>query len=192
MAPARTTATPRLTERLAAPWWWWPLGLALAAVAASEVGLGAPGPRGWAPFAVLLPLTVLALLWISRLRLRLTGSGPDAVFEIDFRNDRACLPLSAVREVVALDAQGRRELLGPDADPLAFVVLRPWVGTAVQIVLDDPDDPTPYWLVSTRRPVALAEALRAELAGTTVAGADLSRTGRQAGAGGQSRPVTQA
>lgn len=197
MAPARTTATPRLTERLAVPWWWWPLGLALGAVAASEVGLGAPGPRGWAPFAVLLPLTVLALLWISRLRLRLTGSGPDAEFEIDFRTDLAHLPLSAVREVVALDAAGRRELLGPHADPLAFVVLRPWLRTAVQIVLDDPDDPTPYWLVSTRRPVELAEALRAgltgaELPGTGLTGADLSGPGRQAGARGQSRPVAQA
>jgi len=163
MAPARTTATPRLTERLTVPWWWWPLGLALAAFAAGEIGLGAPGPRGWMPFAVLLPLTVVLMLWFSRLRLRLTEleSGPE--FEISFANDRAHLPLSAVREVVALDAKGRADLLGPYADPNAFVVLRPWIGTAVQIVLDDPADPTPYWLVSTRRPVQLAEALRAQI-----------------------------
>jgi hypothetical protein len=181
MAPARTTATPRLTERLTVPWWWWPLSLALAALAAAEIGLGGPGLRGWLPFAVLLPLIVLALLWISRLRLRLVTSESGPEFEIDFGNDRAHLPLSAVRSVVALDAAGRGELLGPHADPLAFVVLRPWLSTAVQIILDDPADPTPYWLVSTRRPVQLAEALRAELAGT----------GGQAGARGQSRSVPQ-
>ena len=29
----------------------------------------------------------------------------------------------------------------------------------VLIVLDDPEDPTPYWLVSTRRPAELAALL---------------------------------
>ncbi|MEV0270719.1 DUF3093 domain-containing protein [Hamadaea sp. NPDC050747] len=163
MAPARTTATPRLTERLTVPWWWWPLGLAFATLAAGEIGLGAPGPRGWVPFALLLPLTAGLLLWFSRLRLRMTEAESRPEFEITFGNDRAHLPLSAVREVVALDAAGRAQLLGPQADPNAFVVLRPWIGTAVQIVLDDPADPTPYWLVSTRHPVRLAEALRERL-----------------------------
>ena len=47
------------------------------------------------------------------------------------------------------------------ADPLAFVVQRPWVPGAVQIVLDDPADPTPFWVVSSRHPVRLAEAILA-------------------------------
>ncbi|MGI3786257.1 MAG: DUF3093 family protein, partial [Janthinobacterium lividum] len=34
-----------------------------------------------------------------------------------------------------------------------------WVSTSVEIGLDDPADPVPYWLVSTRRPGALASAL---------------------------------
>ena len=29
----------------------------------------------------------------------------------------------------------------------------------VLLVLDDPDDPTPYWLVSTRHPEALLDSL---------------------------------
>jgi hypothetical protein len=153
MAPARTTATPLLTERLTVPWWWWPLGLAFTALAALEIGLGAPGPRGWVPFAVLLPLVILALLWFSRLRLRVTRS--------TFQVDDAQLPLGVVADVVAIDAAGRRELLGPHGDPLAFVIVRPWIRTAVQVILDDPHDPTPYWLISTRRPVELAETLRA-------------------------------
>ncbi|NUT35435.1 MAG: DUF3093 domain-containing protein [Hamadaea sp.] len=190
MAPARTTATPRFTERLTAPWWWWPLGLGLAALAAAEVGLGAPGLRGWLPFAVLLPLTAVFLGWASRLRVSVT----EEEFLVDYRNDLCRLPLTAVREVVALDARGRRELLGPSADPVAFVVLRPWIATAVQIVLDDPDDPTPYWLVSTRRPLAVADELRARVAavrGEVPAGRQ-TVTGGQAGSRGQSRAVPQA
>ena len=30
----------------------------------------------------------------------------------------------------------------------------------VLVVLDDPDDPTPYWLVSTRHPDKVLSALR--------------------------------
>jgi hypothetical protein len=134
------------------PLWWWPIALGLAGLGAAEIGLGAPGPRGWVPFAVLLPLTAAVLLGSSALRVRVTDE--------EFQVDDARLPLRFVQEVVAIDAAGRRELLGPAGDQLAFLVLRPWIGTAVQVVLDDPDDPTPYWLVSTRKPVQLAQALR--------------------------------
>ena len=58
---------------------------------------------------------------------------------------------------------GKREVLGVGAHPLAFVVQRPWIGGAVQVLLDDPADPTPYWVVSTRHPVELATALLASL-----------------------------
>jgi hypothetical protein len=61
--------------------------------------------------------------------------------------------------VVALDAAGKRESLGVGAHPLSFIIQRPWIGPAVQILLDDPDDPTPFWVISTRHPVELATAL---------------------------------
>lgn len=163
MAPARTTATPRFTERLGVPWWWWPIGTVLAAAGAAELSLGAPGLRGWAPFAVTLPVAAALLLWSLKLRVRVTDD--------EFQVDDARLPLRFVREVVAIDAAGRRELLGPDGDRLAFVVVRPWIGTAVQVLLDDPADPTPYWLVSTRKPLKLAQTLR-EAAQAVREGAD--------------------
>jgi hypothetical protein len=34
------------------------------------------------------------------------------------------------------------------------------VGPAVRIEVVDPDDPTPYWVISTRRPEDLIAALR--------------------------------
>ncbi|MDT5038717.1 MAG: hypothetical protein QOE03_3902, partial [Micromonosporaceae bacterium] len=55
----------------------------------------------------------------------------------------------------------KRLLLGRSAHPYAFVVQRPWINGAVQVHLDDADDPTPYWVVSSRRPAALAAALLA-------------------------------
>jgi hypothetical protein len=61
--------------------------------------------------------------------------------------------------VAAVDGPGRRDLLGVDADPLAFVILRSWIPGGVRIDLADPDDPTPYWFVSTRHPERLVAAL---------------------------------
>ena len=75
--------------------------------------------------------------------------------------DDARLPLSCVREVMVLDPLAKRDLLGPNAEQYAFVIQRPWVAGAVQIILADPTDPTPYWLISSRRPAELAATLTA-------------------------------
>ena len=50
--------------------------------------------------------------------------------------------------------------LGRQLDPAAYVLHRPWIGPMVLVVLDDPDDPTPYWLVSSRHPGRVLAALR--------------------------------
>jgi hypothetical protein len=150
-SPARTTAAPAYLERLSLTWWIWPVALIVMSILAFEVLLGFHGLPTWVPFAVLVPLTVAGLLWTSRIRV--------AVAEGEFQVDDARLPVKFIREVVALDAEGKREALGVGAHPLAFVIQRPWIGPAVQVLLDDPDDPTPYWVVSTRQPVKLATAL---------------------------------
>lgn len=147
------TARPAYAERLDLPWWLWLAGLVAAALLAVEIWMGASGVRAWLPFAVLLPVTAAGLWWLGRIRV--------AVVDAELRVDDARLPVRFVADVVPLDAAGRREVLGVGSDPLAFVVQRPWIGGAVQVVLDDPADPTPFWVVSTRRPVELAEAVLA-------------------------------
>ena len=49
---------------------------------------------------------------------------------------------------------------GPKLDPAAHKVFQGTVSTAVKIPIIDPEDPTPYWLVSTRNPKKLVELLR--------------------------------
>jgi hypothetical protein len=70
----------------------------------------------------------------------------------------AHVPLHHVGAVTPLDAEQTRRMRGPEADANAFLVLRPWVATAVRVELTDPADPTPYWLVSTRAPERFAAA----------------------------------
>ncbi len=131
----------------------WPAGLTVAALLATEVWLGGFDLPDWLPYAVAFALCALMLIRLGRLRVAVEGT--------EFQVDDARLPVRVVADVIPLDADGKREALGVGAHPLAFVVQRPWVRGAVQVVLDDPEDPTPFWVVSTRRPVALATALLA-------------------------------
>lgn len=142
---------PRFREHLTVPWWWWLAAALLAALLAAEIFLGAPGAATYLPHAVLIPLTIGGLWWLGRIRIEVTAT--------DLHVDDARLPLRFVAGAVALDPLARGDLLGPNAEPNAFVIQRPWVSGAVKVVLDDPADPTPYWLISTRRPDALTAAL---------------------------------
>jgi hypothetical protein len=134
------------------------VGLALAALLAAEVYLGAPGVWTWVPYAILLPLTAGGLAAMGRLRVAVTGD--------ELRVDDARLPVRYVAGVTVLGPAEKRILLGRANHPYAFVVQRPWINGAVQVHLDDADDPTPYWVVSSRRPAALAAALLAARAAT--------------------------
>jgi hypothetical protein len=46
-------------------------------------------------------------------------------------------------------------------DARAFLCIRGWVDPVVKMRIADPQDPTPYWLVSTRRPGDLIDAVTA-------------------------------
>ena len=140
-------------EQLAVPWWVWPAGLALSVLMAAQLHGGGSGfSRAVLPYVVLPLLTLGGLLLLSRGRVRVR----DGVLHVP----GARLPLAAVGGVTALDREATRRLRGPIASPLAFVATRPWLPLAVRVDLADPDDDTPYWLVGTRSPSALVEALR--------------------------------
>jgi hypothetical protein len=151
-SPARTTA-PAYAERLRVSWWAWPAMIVVVLIIGFELLLGFPAVPAWLPFVVLIPATAAMLLWTGRIKVTVTAD--------ELLVDDARLPVAVIGDVVALDAAGKRESLGVGAHPLAFVIQRPWIGPAVQVLLDDPADPTPFWVISTRRPVELATALLA-------------------------------
>lgn len=150
--PVGTGRPPVYHERLTMPWWWWPLALGLTALGFAPLVTALPGPTAAAVLAVPVAVVAVGLGWLGRIPVTVTGD--------ELRVDDARLPLRYVADAIPLDAAARQDLLGPHADPLAFVIQRPWIPGAVQVVLDDPADPTPYWVISSRHPERLAEALR--------------------------------
>jgi len=78
---------------------------------------------------------------------------------------RAHVPLSMCGAVRALDATAARQACGVEADARAYLVIRPYVPCCVRADIDDPADPTPYWLVSARHPELVAAAAATGSAG---------------------------
>lgn len=148
----------RYRERLWVPWWWWPLAFGLAALIAFEVNLGVRVLPVWLPFAILFTVAAMALLWLGRVEIRVTA---DAAVPggVELWAGEAHLPVTAIARSAEIARSAKSAALGRQLDPAAYVLHRAWVGPMVLLVLDDPDDPTPYWLVSCRHPERVLSAL---------------------------------
>ena len=141
------------------PWWWWPLGFALAALIAFEVNLGqlvtATLPH-WLPFATLFTVAAATLLWLGRVEIQVTAGAGN---EVELWAGQAHLPVTVIARSAEIPRSAKSAALGRQLDPAAYVLHRAWVGPMILVVLDDPDDPTPYWLVSCRHPDRVLSAL---------------------------------
>jgi len=81
------------------------------------------------------------------------------VDELNFRVGRARLPLQFVGKIQVLDDAQSRRARSTDADSNAHFQLRGGIKSSVIVEVSDPQDPHPYWQVSTRKPDLLIAAL---------------------------------
>jgi len=142
-------------ERLRVPLRWWVQGVLL--VASLWLALVVATPPAVAYGTAGLALAGLAGFFVRY------GGAPVQVDGTWFRAGRARIERRHLEGAMALDAEETRRLAGRDADARAYLLLRPYLPRAVRVDLADPDDPTPYWLVSTRHPEALAASLGSAL-----------------------------
>jgi hypothetical protein len=139
-------------EPLRTPWWWYLVAVGVAGILAAEFHVSGLILTDWIPYGVLVPLSIVIVWYLGHSALEVSAG------EIRIRG--AHLPLQYVTGAVALDAATLRRVIGREGDPAAFVSIRPWVGPGVQLWLDDPDDPTPYWIVSSRHPERVVARVR--------------------------------
>ncbi len=141
------------TERLTAPPSWWAGAVAFAVTC------------GWIVLVIgtttaALIATFLAGALSVGLVLRY-GALKVSSSEHGVRAGSAHLSPAFVGAAEPLHRAEYRARLGVDADARAHLVTRPYLDRGVLVHVDDPSDPTPYWLISSRHPDELAAAINA-------------------------------
>lgn len=143
-------------ERLTPAPWVWVSALTVAA-SSGLVVLTAFGGR----VAVVVALATMGLVgWAL-----LASSARIEVGDGELVAGRARIPVRFVGAVHELDKAAMSALRGPRADARAYVCQRGWIGGGVAVEISDAQDPVPYWLLSSRRPRMLAQAIRAAAPG---------------------------
>ncbi|GAA1842032.1 DUF3093 domain-containing protein [Brevibacterium marinum] len=109
----------------------------------------------WKTGAVILPVVSFVLLawWLRSLSIT-TIVTDRQLFVGDAHIDRGY-----ITGATGYDSEDARTARGTGLDARAFLMVRPWAKSAVRIDIHDETDPTPYWLVSSKRPMELAAAL---------------------------------
>jgi hypothetical protein len=150
--PADTGShAPLFAERLTIPARWWLITLVGVVVAGAELFGGFGWRVGVVVYAALGVPMVALLLSMGRTMVRVDAEGLHA--------GGSLLPATDIAGATVLDGPQTRLRLGPRADPRAYVVARGFIKQSVEVAPLD-ERAVPYWLVSTRRPDELVEALR--------------------------------
>jgi hypothetical protein len=102
-------------------------------------------------FAISLALQAALVHWMT---------STIEVEEGELRIKRAHIPLKYLGdiEVISKEKFGYERTRG--ADPAAFFAITFWISQGIKVAVKDDRDPTPYWLISTKRATELAAALR--------------------------------
>jgi hypothetical protein len=142
-------------ERLS-PSLWVLLSTALVLPASIIVFAPIGTGSGW-----LIGTGVGIVLYTGVLALLIGGAPVLDVSDGNVRVGRANIPASLVGTCSAYRGEEATAERGRRLDARAWLCIRGWIDPVVKMEIADPQDPTPYWLVSTRRPGEFIDAVTA-------------------------------
>lgn len=139
------------SERLHVPLRWWVQATMFLATVWLAFTVALPPWLAWTASSAMLAAVFGVFAWVGSSRVEVRDgvlyAGP------------AHIALEHLGAAEALDKDATRRVHGVDADVRAFLLMRPYLSRSVKVRIEDPSDPTPYWLISTRHPRTLAAAL---------------------------------
>jgi Protein of unknown function (DUF3093) len=145
-----SSANPKFRERLTPSW---PLFLAALIALPSFYLVFLPINES---VGLVSGLLVTLAIWAAML----LSSPVIEVSEGQLMVAKAHIPLNLLGEARAIESSLAFEERGPKLDSRAYVRFQVGISSLVRIDIRDASDPTPYWLISTRRPLELIEALK--------------------------------
>lgn len=135
-------------EKLYPAWW---LVLAIFLVVPTSILL-------FFPLSILVGTVTGVVLWLGTIGLLWWTSPTITLDAHTFRAGKSHIPHEHIGSLEPVSKDDARDEKSVKLDARAWLVLRPWIAPAVKLTVADPDDPTPYWLVSTRNPERLVQA----------------------------------
>lgn len=146
--PGRTAAPYR--ERLG-PSLWFLVSAALCGPMAALV---------FVPLDTTVALIVGALVGVAVVALLVTGSPVVSVTDGELRAGRAHIPVDLLDAGSWVSGEDARNARSAGLHPRAWHLIRGGIDAVVVFSVTDPDDPTPYWIISSRTPDRLVAAVR--------------------------------
>lgn len=113
----------------------------------------------WAPLGNIAAIVITILSFGGFFLLSLKMRTTTTIDAQMLTANKARIDLKFVKSATALDAIEFKKLAGVDADPAAFLAINFWSKTGVKVEIKDKNDPTPYWLISSKEPKKLVKAL---------------------------------
>ncbi|MFC3298959.1 DUF3093 domain-containing protein [Arthrobacter agilis] len=136
-------------ERLWPSFWIW---LIAAGFSAATIVM-------FAPISMVVGYTVAVVVAIIVGTLLILSTPRIVVTDTTLTVGRATIERSYLGDVGWYTGDDATHQRGPGLHGLAYLCIRGWISPVVRIELTDPEDRTPYWLVSSRTPERLVEAL---------------------------------
>jgi hypothetical protein len=115
-----------------------------------------------APFDIMLGVIVSIIVYLAIVIPMALTSPVIIVTDKELKVGKAHISRDFISGVSAFSGSHAFAARGTDLNARAWILLRGWINPVVRIDIDDPQDPTPYWLFSTRKPEELVAALRGD------------------------------
>ena len=130
-------------------WIWF-----FVAILCASIYLAIWAPLGNTPALVVTLISIFGFYYLS-LKMQTTTYIQDNFLYVN----QAKIDLKYLSNAKALDESEFKRAIRAEADPAAFLAINFWIKTGVKIEVNDKNDPTPYWLISSKRASELAKIL---------------------------------
>lgn len=130
------------SETLRWPLWLW--GFLLFLLASLDLAL-------WAALDNYIALGSTGIIFFALILGYIKSTMNISITSSELRINSAHIDLQFIAAMEEVSKDQIRLERGPNLDPAAFLALRFWVGNAIKIIIKDERDPTPYWLVSSKK-----------------------------------------
>ena len=111
------------------------------------------------PINFTVGVVVAVVFYLGITAVLVFGSASIEVTKTELVAGRARLPLQVIGDVTSFAGDEATLERGRRLDARAWLLLRGWITPVVKIEVRDAEDPTPYWLLSSRHPEAIAAAI---------------------------------